>query len=85
MQPAGEEAMDKRLALLEGACTVLSRDWWSYEWCHRKEVRQFHLNMPTHPTQEVRIPRLPCVCEGSRGFSSRFGSGLDRLSSGCSG
>lgn len=52
--PAGDESADKRLSVLEGACTVLSRDWWSYEWCHRKEVRQFHLSMPTHPTEEVR-------------------------------
>ena len=28
---------------LEGTCAVLSIDYWNYEWCHRKQVSQFHM------------------------------------------
>lgn len=44
--PAAEEPLDARLSVLYGTCAILTKDWWSYEWCHRKEMRQFHLNMP---------------------------------------
>lgn len=27
-------------------CMVLPQSWWSYEWCFRKEIRQFHLEHP---------------------------------------
>ena len=30
------------LAALEGQCAKLSQGWWTYEWCHRRYVRQFH-------------------------------------------
>ena len=36
--------LDAALAALEGQCDVLSMGWWSYEWCHRKHVRQFHVD-----------------------------------------
>lgn len=28
---------------LRGLCLPLHRGWWSYEWCSRKEIRQYHL------------------------------------------
>jgi hypothetical protein len=34
----------RMLRSLEGRCDVLSLGWWSYEWCHRKGVRQFHVD-----------------------------------------
>jgi len=33
-----------RLAELAGRCDVLNLGWWSYEWCHEKSVRQFHVD-----------------------------------------
>ena len=30
------------LAALDGQCAKLSQGWWTYEWCHRRYVRQFH-------------------------------------------
>jgi hypothetical protein len=32
------------LRSLDGRCDVLSLGWWSYEWCHRKGIRQFHVD-----------------------------------------
>lgn len=33
----------KILAHLEGFCAALQRGYWTYEWCFKKHVRQFHL------------------------------------------
>jgi len=30
------------LKVLEGKCTVSRQGWWTYQWCHRKEIRQYH-------------------------------------------
>ncbi len=30
------------LQALDGQCAKLSQGWWTYEWCHRRYVRQFH-------------------------------------------
>ncbi|KAJ8600584.1 hypothetical protein CTAYLR_008173 [Chrysophaeum taylorii] len=30
------------LSSLEGVCARLNQGWWTYEWCHRRHVRQFH-------------------------------------------
>ena len=32
------------LRVLEGKCTVSRQGWWTYQWCHRKEIRQYHSN-----------------------------------------
>lgn len=37
----GEQFKDT-LRALKGVCTVVHLGWWNYEWCHRKEVSQFH-------------------------------------------
>jgi hypothetical protein len=29
---------------LFGVCAVLPNEYWNYEWCHHKEVRQFHMD-----------------------------------------
>ena len=44
----GEEAQGPRtlrgaLDQLRGSCAYLNKGWWTYEWCHRLHVRQFHL------------------------------------------
>eukprot|EP01039_Chlorochromonas_danica_P010607 gene10607-11753_t len=28
---------------LEGWCAILPADYWNYEWCHKKEFSQFHI------------------------------------------
>jgi len=30
------------LASLEGVCLLLPKGWWTFQWCHRKRVNQFH-------------------------------------------
>merc|ERR1712196_52808 len=30
------------LSLLDGKCTVSRQGWWTYQWCHQKEIRQYH-------------------------------------------
>jgi hypothetical protein len=32
---------------LNDMCTFLSGSWWNYEWCHKKEIRQFHIDIDT--------------------------------------
>ena len=31
------------LSDLEGLCQTYQKDYWSYEWCHNDEIRQFHV------------------------------------------
>ncbi|KAJ1459226.1 hypothetical protein M885DRAFT_613746 [Pelagophyceae sp. CCMP2097] len=46
-----------QLALLEGTCATLHQGWWTYEWCHRAAVRQFHLvQMPSAVQTTERDP-----------------------------
>ena len=35
--------LDEILKKLKGLCQAVSRGYWTYEWCFRKHVRQFHL------------------------------------------
>ena len=41
---------------LQKVCMINSIDWWSYEWCHRKEVKQFHLAVDSDTKKHVRNP-----------------------------
>jgi len=34
---------EKLAARFEGICSVLPIEYWNYEWCHRREFSQFHL------------------------------------------
>eukprot|EP00624_Nannochloropsis_granulata_P005569 evm.model.NODE_3972_length_9029_cov_40.805073.1 len=37
------EALDQKLTVLENTCAMLrTPGYWGYEWCHRREVCQFH-------------------------------------------
>ena len=35
---------------LRGFCSQLHIGWWSYEWCHDYQVRQFHVDVSPDPT-----------------------------------
>jgi hypothetical protein len=35
---------------LRGFCSQLHLGWWSYEWCHEYQVRQFHVDVSADPT-----------------------------------
>lgn len=37
------------LKKLEGLCSQLHLGWWSYEWCHEHQVRQFHVDVSADP------------------------------------
>lgn len=47
-------ALDNTCALLAGSAAS-GDEYWSYEWCHRKEIRQFHFGLPAQPGGEVRV------------------------------
>lgn len=38
------------LKKLRGVCSQLHLGWWSYEWCHDDQVRQFHVDVTPDPT-----------------------------------
>merc|ERR1712138_202081 len=40
--PDKPETLATLLSKLGGQCAKLSQGWWTYEWCHRRHVRQFH-------------------------------------------
>ena len=44
-------------AQLDGHCAVLSMDWWTYEWCHKQKVRQYHsfVEYKAEPVSTERI------------------------------
>ena len=50
------KALDNTCALLGGSAAN-GDEYWSYEWCHRKEIRQFHYGMPAQPEGQVRAWR----------------------------
>lgn len=39
-------------AALEGICSTFRNGWWTFEWCHKRQVMQYHLN----PSTGVRDP-----------------------------
>eukprot|EP00603_Paraphysomonas_imperforata_P003268 CAMPEP_0114421152 /NCGR_PEP_ID=MMETSP0103-20121206/4927_1 /TAXON_ID=37642 ORGANISM="Paraphysomonas imperforata, Strain PA2" /NCGR_SAMPLE_ID=MMETSP0103 /ASSEMBLY_ACC=CAM_ASM_000201 /LENGTH=455 /DNA_ID=CAMNT_0001589657 /DNA_START=250 /DNA_END=1617 /DNA_ORIENTATION=+ len=41
---------------LQNVCIIKAIDWWSYEWCHRKEVKQFHLDVDHNAKKHFRNP-----------------------------
>jgi len=41
-------------AYLKSSCAVLPAQYWNYEWCFRKEIKQFHLEPPIEDDQQVR-------------------------------
>ena len=44
---AKDVTRESLLAGLEGLCSKLNQGWWTYEWCHRSKVRQFHAEAST--------------------------------------
>ena len=36
------ETFAQALSPLSGTCAELNEGWWTYQWCHEKEVRQYH-------------------------------------------
>jgi hypothetical protein len=36
---------------LGGVCSQVHLGWWSYEWCHREEVKQFHVGVSQRGAQ----------------------------------
>mmetsp|Transcript_9813 Transcript_9813/g.27226 ORF Transcript_9813/g.27226 Transcript_9813/m.27226 type:complete len:596 (+) Transcript_9813:71-1858(+) len=37
--------MDKLLKPLEGLCGQVHKGWWSYEWCYKESITQFHVEI----------------------------------------
>lgn len=52
--------LDNTCALLGGSAAT-GDEYWNYEWCHRKEIRQFHLEAPEVEGEEVRGHLYVCV------------------------
>jgi hypothetical protein len=46
------------LEVLEGKCTVSRQGWWTYQWCHRKEIRQYHTNDDGSRQQDWSLGRF---------------------------
>lgn len=53
------EALEKKLVVLENTCALLNRDYWSYEWCHRKQIQQFHYELPPGAAPDAEPVRDP--------------------------
>ena len=62
LKPLQLTSIDSYNILLDGFCTIMLNNFWNYEWCYRKEVRQFHFEHPlppkTHQTQSNK-PIIP--------------------------
>ncbi|CAM9328576.1 unnamed protein product [Ectocarpus sp. 4 AP-2014] len=66
---------------LEGSCATLSHGYWSYKWCHRRDVTQFHksedgatttvVNLGTHTRTELkRVNVTPTKTDAATADSS---------------
>mmetsp|Transcript_18304 Transcript_18304/g.24145 ORF Transcript_18304/g.24145 Transcript_18304/m.24145 type:complete len:443 (+) Transcript_18304:126-1454(+) len=42
-----EEPLVDAFEFLAGVCTTITEGWWSYTWCHRQQVMQFHKDPST--------------------------------------
>ena len=62
-------SIDSYNILLDGYCTIMLNNWWNYEWCYRKEVRQFHLEHPTPSTSQQTQPNKPLIAKRNPDFS----------------
>jgi hypothetical protein len=49
---------ERQLVELEGVCGQLHKGWWSYEWCHRASVRQFHLVFEQQKKNQLQIESI---------------------------
>ena len=58
------------LARFRRKCVAFPVDWWSYEWCHQQEVRQFHVE----PTKRAKAKRSP---DWSLGMFDKYDVTLD--------
>ncbi len=47
-------ALDAALSEINGVCLSVSAGWWTYEWCHRRWLRQYHLDERTQAPVQVR-------------------------------
>jgi Glucosidase II beta subunit-like protein len=46
--------VEERLGQLHGLCGQVHKGWWSYEWCYKKEVTQFHVHVYNERDFEVK-------------------------------
>lgn len=42
--------------LLTNYCFTLPNDYWNVEWCHRKEIKQFHYELNPVDSNHYRAP-----------------------------
>jgi hypothetical protein len=47
--------IERRLKTLEGICAQIHKGWWSYEWCYKQEVSQFHIEIGTDSPNGISI------------------------------
>ncbi len=52
-QEVDTKLIAKALDELKDRCAQLHSGWWSYEWCHAKEVKQFHIQMQSNTMDDV--------------------------------
>jgi len=46
------------LTVLNGKCTVSRQGWWTFQWCHRKEIRQYHTEQDGKRGQDWSLGRF---------------------------
>lgn len=57
-----EAEQEAALAHLDSVCLTHADGWWSYRWCHKKEVRQFHIEpKQDKPTQDWSLGDFDAV------------------------
>lgn len=50
-QRAEPKTVGDLLASLEGVCARANHGWWTYEWCHRQSIRQYHQEVASGPRE----------------------------------
>jgi Glucosidase II beta subunit-like protein len=41
------------MAAIGSTCLMKTEEWWSYEVCFNKGVRQFHIQLEVHPDEKT--------------------------------
>jgi len=45
------QALEKLEPMANGSCIIYTQEWWSYEFCYKKYITQFHEAKPTDPPE----------------------------------
>lgn len=82
MKPSEAKTVGDLLGSLEGLCARLNQGWWTYEWCHRQDVRQYHQEHSNGPRNPDWSLGAYARSEGEEAAPAALGEAVDIFDAG---